>query len=390
MILDFFANGEGRIYAMNKNGSCFVSEGKLLESTQSLRWLEKAQDYYDFREFTVGDFYCGAGIGAIGSKYAGFKTLYAFDNNKHAVETYNLNVEPVAFVADAKTLDVNDLPYVDVITAGFPCQPFSVAGKGLGESDPDKGNLGKVLVDSIMTLRPKAFMIENVKGLISKKNRFFFESLINTLGSSYNVNWQLVNCADYGVPQKRERVFIVGLRSDLGLQFKFPEKSHVGKHISISEAFEGLSKEPSNSHCNHNVDCGIRNDEKPYVNKIPCGGNWKDLPIEDQKSFMKKGFYSGGGRTGSLFKVDVNKPSKTILSSPMGKATAQILHYEGLKPRRFTVRESLRLQSVPDSFVFPSTVPLMKQYERCSGIPTIVSYKIMKSIKTALQSKVDK
>lgn len=381
MKYDFFANGEHRLYCMNKSGSCFMGNGEMLESTQSLRALESSLDFSDFRELTVGDFYCGAGIGALGSKYAGFKTLYAFDNNKHAVETYNLNVEPVAFIADAKTLDTKRLPYTDVITAGFPCQPFSVAGKGLGKDDPEKGNLGKILIESILALKPKAFMIENVKGLISKKNMPFFESLISELSSLYSVNWQLINCADYGVAQKRERVFIVGFRSDLGLQFKFPERSHVDNHVSIRDAFEGLSKEPSNSHCNHSVDCGIRNDEKPYVKKIPCGGNWKDLPIEDQKSFMKKGFYSGGGRTGSLFKVDIDKPAKTILSSPMGKATAQILHYEGLEPRRFTVRESLRLQSVPDSFVFPGTVPLMKQYERCSGIPTLVSYKIMKAIK---------
>ena len=76
---------------------------------------------------------------------------------------------------------------------------------------------------------------------------------------------------------------------------------------------------------------------------------------------MKGGFYSKGGRTGALYKVDPTKPAKTIMSQPMGKATAQILHWEGYPPRRFTVRESLRLQTVPDSFIFDESIPLMKQ-----------------------------
>lgn len=121
------------------------------------------------------------------------------------------------------------------------------------------------------------------------------------------------------------------------------------------------------------------------MGKIPCGANWKDLRVEDQKAFMKKGFYSGGGRTGSLHQVDVNRPAKTILSSPKGKATAQILHWECFEPRRYTVRESLRLQSVPDWFYFDNKTPLMKQYERCSGIPTIVSYKILKKLKSIIK-----
>lgn len=327
---------------------------------------------------TVGDMFCGAGIGAVGTKLAGYTTRYAFDNNKHAVNTFNKNIEPVAYIQDAKEMVISDLPYVDVITSGFPCKPFSVAGKQLGENDPDVGNLGRITLQTILTKEPKAFLIENVSGLINKRNISFFLSLISELESKYKVSWKLVDCSDYGIPQKRVRVFIIGVRKDLKKTFVFPQK-HKYK-VTINDAIGDLPKEPCASVSNHNKDCGIRNDELPYVDKIPVGGNWKDLPVEDQKAFMKKGYYSGGGRTGALFKVDPNKQAKTIMSSPKGKATAQILHWSGFKPRRYTVRESLRLQTVPDWFSFDESIPLMKQYERCSGIPAKVMYLFMGEI----------
>ena len=258
---------------------------------------------------TVGDMFCGAGIGAIGTKLAGFTTEYAFDNNKYAVDTFNKNI----------------LPDVDVIPSGFPCKPFSVAGNRLGTEDPVTGNLGYITLKTILTKKPKAFLIENVSGLINKRNRPFFDELIREFSKEYKVSWELVDCADYGVPQKRVRVFIIGIRKDLNKIFEFPEKSDY--RMSVSDAIGDLPKDPCRSIPNHGEDCGIRNDEAPYVNKIPVGGNWKDLPVEDQKAFMKKGYYSGGGRTGSLWKVDPSKPAKTILSSPKGKATAQILHW---------------------------------------------------------------
>ena len=330
-------------------------------------------------KLTVGDMFCGAGIGAIGAKQAGFSVGWAFDYNKEAVRTYNINIEDKAYVCDAKDLDYKTLCDVDVITGGFPCQPFSIIGKNEGCKDKDKGNLGKVACDIILYKKPKAFMLENVKGLINKRNKEFFIELIDFISKDYYVTWELIDCSEYGVPQKRERVFVIGVRKDLCKKFTFPAKTHIENKLSILDAI-GDIKEKGNYIKNHLNDCGIRNDEKPFVNMIPVGGNWKDLPIEDQKTFMKGGFYSGGGRTGSLHKVNPEKPAKTILSSPLGKATAQILHWKGQEARRYTVRESLRLQTVPDSFYFPDDIKLMKQYERCSGIPALVSYLFMTEI----------
>jgi len=334
---------------------------------------------------TVGDLFCGAGIGGLGSKLAGFVTAYAFDNNPIAVQTFNKNVENVAYVADANTIKLEDLPFVDIITAGFPCKPFSVCGKREGVNDKQYGNLGAITLDIILNKKPRAFLLENVKGIVSKANKLFFLELIAALETEYVVSWKLLDCSDYGVPQKRERVFVIGIRKDICREFVFPLPTHLLNKITVMNAIGDLPKNPCNSVSNHSRNCGIRNDEKPFVNQIPVGGNWKALPIDDQKLFMKKGFYSGGGRTGALYKVDPNKPAKTILSSPMGKATAQILHWDGCVPRRFTVRECLRLQSVPDFFEFDESISLLKQYERCSGIPTLMSYILMKEIAIILK-----
>ena len=333
---------------------------------------------------TVIDFFCGAGIGAVGIEYAGFETLFAFDNNKHAVDTYNANFKHKAIRLDAKTIDFEQIPSADVFVGGFPCQPFSSSGKNLGELDPNKGSLGEIMFDAIKHKKPKAFLIENVSGITNKKHKNYFDKLLSITKDLYNITWELSNCSEYGVPQNRKRVFIIGIRKDLNASFKMPEKSN---HLyTVRDAISDLSTIPDNINNHDNKDSfKLRKDEIPFANKVPVGGNWRDLCVEDQKTFLKTAFYSGGGRTGFLRKVKLDEPARTILSSPMGKNTAQILDWgNGEDSRRFTVRESLRLQSVPDEFFFPESVPTSKQYERCSGIPSLMSYKLMIQIKKTI------
>jgi|ETNvirenome_6_85_1030632.scaffolds.fasta_scaffold01618_2 DNA (cytosine-5)-methyltransferase 1 len=327
-------------------------------------------------KLTLLDCFCGAGIGAIGAEKAGLETILAFDNKAFAVDTYNKNLTPVAKVMDAKKIDIDSLPYADIITAGFPCKPFSVSGKEEGVADQRYGNLGYITYEIIKAKRPKAFMIENVKGLASKKHKWFLDELEENFKSiGYNVYIDILNAVNYEIPQKRERVFIIGILEDLDNGFKFPEQSD--KIISIEEALEGLPYEPNDE--NNHYGYGLRNDEQPYAHKIPDGGNWKDLPIEDQKAFMKKAFYSPGGKTTYLRKVDPKQPAYTVMSHVFGKHSIQLYGN-----RRFTVRENLRLQTVPDWFSFDDSINVKNQYERCSGVPSVLAYKIMICIKEAL------
>lgn len=341
------------------------------------------------QKLTMIDLFCGAGIGAIGFQNAGFDILYAVDNNKHAVQTYNLNIGNHAELKDIRDVDFSQLPDVDFIAGGFPCQSFSFSGNNLGELCPEKGDLAGYFLKAIYVKKPKAFLIENVKGLTSKKHKDFFFKLLSSLEDlGYEITYETINCLDYGVPQKRQRVFVVGFRKDLNLKFNFPEKDKNKKNIR--NAIQDLpepdnyvlgSKLPIKNH----YGLGIRNDEAPFIDKVPVGGNWRNIPIEDQKKFLGRSFYGGGGRTGFLRKMSFDEPALTITSVMDGKFNAQIIdnkdkygkEIEGIpKSRRFTVRECLRLQTVPDSFYFPDKVPLRKQYERCSGIPCIVAEKL--------------
>jgi len=399
-----------------------------------LRWGMKEMSPNGFK---MVDLFCGAGIGASGFKLAGFDIVYAIDNKQYAVDTYNRNIGQHAVVGDVRKLKAVNLPMADVYAGGFPCTPFSVAGLGKGKKDEELGDLGYHFFRLIQEGQPKAFLMENVGGLLNKKHRDFFDELIKLFDEAgYNVTWEYINCYEYGVPQLRKRVFAVGIRKDLKKTFKFPDKVPEDKRTTIRDAIGDLP-DPDGSNNHHGY--GIRNDEAPFVDKVPPGGNWRDLPEEDQKAFLGKAYFSGGGKTGFLRKVSFDSPAYTITSVMNGKNNAQIVdnqdkYYEGgfspryksrnrqkqwdepsftivsqprqlplypepanydirkmdelevPPPRRFTVRECLRLQTVPDWFSFSDDISLVRQYERCSGIPSLVAYKFGIQIAELLNS----
>ena len=332
----------------------------------------------------VLDLFCGAGIGAIGLKSSGFDIVQAIDNNPHAISTYNKNIGDHAILADITELDYNTIPDIDMIAGGVPCLPFSFAGKGKGTDDEEHGNLIYNFFNVVKHKKPTWVIFENVRGIISEKHKHVFHEFVNNLESiGYYVNWKLTDCIEYGIPQKRERVIIV---ASLKNGYAFPKPTHTIP-VTIRETIGDLP-EPNEKHeFKNHYGYGIRNDELPFVDKIPIGGNWKDLPIEDQKIFLGGAFGGGGGQTGFLKKISFDKPALTITSTMNGKFNAQIVdlqdkYQNGSKVgcRRFTVRECLRLQTVPDWFYFDDDVPLAKQYERCSGIPPVLMERICENI----------
>jgi DNA (cytosine-5)-methyltransferase 1 len=157
-----------------------------------------------------------------------FDIVKAYDINPHAVATYNANLEPVCEVKDVTTLNPNDLPKADVVLGGFPCQDFSLAGKRQG-INVHRGNLYKALVSAVETVRPKVFLAENVKGLLTANEGLAIRVIANDFakaGPGYRIHMALLNAAHFGVPQRRERVFIVGVRKDLEGEFLFPRPTH--------------------------------------------------------------------------------------------------------------------------------------------------------------------
>ena len=219
------------------------------------------------------------------------------------------------------------LPSADIVSGGFPCKPWSTIGKCDGAGNEKYGNLGFIMCLIIKALQPKAFLIENVDGLTNKRNMPYFLKMIEFLADAgFNV-------------QTRKRVFIVGIRTDIKNEFVYPLPSteEQSSKPTIREVLADLPISPNgiNEHtCVH-----LRKDEIPFVDKIPPCGNWRNLSIEDQKAFIGNAFYSTGGRTGALRKVNLDLQAYTILSTPLGKTTAQIVDHGINEPRRSNISE---------------------------------------------------
>ena len=291
---------------------------------------------------TVLELFCGGGIGAVGFKAAGYDIIKAIDFDKSAVKAYRYNFGDYVEQADINEIDIESLPKTDVIFGGPPCQDYSLAGKGEGE----RGERGKLVwryLEIIAAKKPKAFVFENVKGLVTKKHRHTFESLIEKFNEiGYEISWRVINAWDYGVAQKRERVFIVGIRKDLGFTFEFPQPLEVDYRTKVLRDVIGDLPEP--------------------IEQIN-GKYW--YPKSEYK-------YDQANRIQSM-----DKPSNTI---PAHHNSGQPIHPLEA-PRRFTVRECLRIQSVPDWYVIPDDIPLSAQYRIVgNGIPSRVAWYIGKAL----------
>lgn len=302
------------------------------------------------------DMFCGAGIGAMGFKYAGYNIIDAIDIKDYAVKTYNINIGNHARIADIRKID--SLPYADVYVGGFPCNPFSEAGSQKGVSDEKNGDLGKYFYEKVKLIQSKAFVIENVGGLIHKKHEIFFKWLLNSFEEiGYNVSWDLINCFKYGVPQTRERVFIVGIRKDLNKTFKFPKPILEQERKVLKDAIGDLP-EPESVHT-------IKNHNDYYKG----GFSPRYVSRNRQRQWHEPSFTIVA--TARQLPLHPNPPNYDIRKMDT---------YDCEPPRRFTVRECLRIQSVPDEFFFPDDIKLEKQYERCSGIPSLFAYILGKEL----------
>jgi DNA (cytosine-5)-methyltransferase 1 len=291
---------------------------------------------------TVLELFCGGGIGAVGFKAAGYDIIKAIDFDKSAVKAYRHNFGDYVEQADINEIDIESLPKTDVIFGGPPCQDYSLAGKGEGE----RGERGKLVwryFEIIAAKKPKAFVFENVKGLVTKKHRHTFESLIEKFNEiGYEISWRVINAWDYGVAQKRERVFVVGIRKDLGFTFEFPQPLEGDYRTKVLRDVIGDLPEP--------------------IEQIN-GKYW--YPKSEYK-------YDQANRIQSM-----DKPSNTI---PAHHNSGQPIHPLEA-PRRFTVRECLRIQSVPDWYVIPDDIPLSAQYRIVgNGIPSRVAWYIGKAL----------
>jgi DNA (cytosine-5)-methyltransferase 1 len=318
---------------------------------------------------TVIELFAGAGGLALGLEKAGLKTKALIEIDKDAVATLRHNRPNWNVIhADISKVSFEGMS-ADVVTGGLPCQAFSYAGKERGFEDT-RGTLFHEFARCVDDVRPKLFMVENVRGLTTHNKGETLRVVLSTFSSlGYNVQYRLLNAMNYQVPQKRERVIIVGTRSDIS--FNYPEQMDY-----IPNLREALNDVPLSE------GVGYSSSKAAVLDLVPPGGYWRDLPEDVQKSYMLQAYYSTGGRTGYARRTSWDKPCPTLTTSPAQKQT-ELCHPGETRP--FTVREYARIQTFPDDWEFLGGIS--SRYKQIgNAVPVNFAYHLGRAILDAVGS----
>ena len=342
----------------------------------------------------VIDLFCGAGGLSYGFQQAGYNVLLGVDNDEKALETFELNHK------SSKTLsgDITKISYekdikpqlegkrIDVIIGGPPCQGMSLSGPR--RLDDPRNKLYMSYIRLVREIQPRAFVIENVPGLVSLFGGQIKDSIINEFTKmGYSVSYKIVCAQDYGVPQSRRRVIFVGIRGGEFL-FPTPDKQVVTCQMAIndlptlSDTFgseESTYETPpqndyqklmrSSSNCVHNHIAANHSERvKRIISYVPDGGNYKDLPEELKNT---RNFHVAWTRFAS------DKPAPTI-------DTGHRHHFHYEQNRVPTVRECARLQSFPDDFIFLGNKT--QQFRQVgNAVPPLMAQRIAEQLKSFLE-----
>lgn len=309
-------------------------------------------------DYTVLELFAGAGGLAIGMEQAGLKCVALNEIDKWACQTLRAN-RPMWNVleGDIKSYDFTEFyNKVDVVTGGFPCQAFSYAGKKLGLSDA-RGTLFYEFARVVKEVNPLICIGENVRGLLSHDNGRTLEGMKSILDEiGYNVvPVKVLKAINFKVPQKRERLILVGIRKDIDLQYEYPKAYN--KIYTLKDAL----KKGELFNCDVPISEGVKYPKSKIkvMELVPPKGYWRDLPLEIQKQYMGKSFYLGGGKTGIARRIGWDEACLTLTCSPAQKQTERC-HPEETRP--FTVREYARIQTFPDEWTFKGSVA--QQYKQ--------------------------
>lgn len=311
----------------------------------------------------VASLFCGCGgsdLGMIGGfsfldnyyESLKFEIVYAVDNDKWAVSTYNSNFENKAICADVVDVDFNIVPDVDVLIGGFPCQSFSTLNPSKDTNDA-RANLYKQIVRFLEIKKPKYFICENVKGLLTLQKGEIIKKIVKELKDvGYEVKYQLIKAVEFGIPQKRERVIIVGIRNDIKKEYEFPKGNFIdGNYVPLKRVIDKLDI----------------TEQKYYFSKKAVEG------VKKAKNNMKRGLWQ-----------DLNFPCLTITShlaktSMNSRDPILMVDAENELYRRFTPREAARIQSFPDSFILNESES--KSYKQIgNAIPPVLMWNIAKEL----------
>ncbi len=323
------------------------------------------------KRLKVASLFCGCGgsdLGMIGGfnyldknyPTLNFDIVYAVDADSKAVETYNANFKHKAVCADVTEVDFGDITDdIDVMIGGFPCQSFSTVNPTKDTNDA-RANLYKEIVRFLHTKRPKFFICENVKGLLTLKGGSIIRKIAEEFKEAgYKIQYRLLKAVEYGVPQRRERVIIIGVRDDMDVWYSYPPTTNTESHaIPLNKVIDKLAIE----------------EEKYYFSEKAVQG------MKNAKNNMKRGLWQDLNGpcltiTSHLAKTSINSRDPVLLVNPKTELY-----------RRFTPREAARIQSFPDSFVFPVTET--SSYRQIgNAVPPVLMWHVAKALQDSISNK---
>lgn len=308
----------------------------------------------------------GADLGIVGDfefnnikyKKLPFSIVFANDIEAAPLDTHKLNIKSDEVVCgDICSIDSNMIPDHDVLVGGFPCQSFSTVNPTKDPFD-DRANLYKQMARIAKDKQPKVIIAENVKGLMTLKKGTILKKVLDAFDDAgYVMYTKLLNAADFGVPQKRERVILVGIRKDIQTSYSFPNPPNVGKWVPLSVAVPKL----------------MIDEKKYYFSEKAVEG------MKNAKNNMKRGLAQNLNEpcltvTSHLAKVSLNSRDPVLLVDP-----------EHELYRRFTPREAARIQSFPDSFIFAGS-ETMAYKQIGNAIPPVLFWHIMNGLVSLLNA----
>jgi len=348
----------------------------IIDSMIHTKWDQEMQTKPD-REYTSIELFAGGGGLALGMEMAGFHHIMLNEFDHNACETLRVN-RPNWNVIEGDVHDLDFTKYrgkVDFISGGFPCTAFSYAGERRGFEDA-RGTLFFELARAVKEIQPKVFMGENVKGLVTHDNGRTLQvikDVIKDIGYTL-VEPEVLKAILYQVPQKRERLILVAIRNDLAgmVNFRYPEPYE--RVLTLRDAlYKGILY-----NCDVPASEGQKYPQrkKEIMEMIPEGGNWRDLPEDIQREYLKGSVSLDGGKTGIARRLSMDEPSLTLTCSPAMKQTERCHPYE---TRPLTVREYARIQTFPDEWKFMGK--LDSQYKQIgNAVPVNLAYAIGRSL----------
>lgn len=336
------------------------------------------------------DLFCGAGGLSLGLEAAGFRVAGAFDSWRPAVESYRKNfkshpcfLEDVEKLTPARMAALGMPKEPDLVAGGPPCQGFSF--QRIGNDEDIRNDLILSFGHVVVGCNARMFMMENVRGLLGARGRPVlarFRELMEVAG--YSLKLETLDAADFGVPQHRQRVFVVGWRSDVGDRFEFP-KPTTSATVSVREALNGLPQADLPGHRHPRDSMHIETPLSPLnrrrIEIVPPGGGFEDLPMDLRADCHKAGAARIGHR--SVYgRLHPDRPAGTITAMFDSFTRGRFGH--PTEPRNLTLREGARLQSFPDTHVFVgSKREMVKQIG--NAIPPPLAAAVARAISDTLQ-----